>query len=147
MANINFNIGASIKIKKPFIIFVPLDKTIIIITLMYFNKSFCKFSDLLKILHFGTIIKLKVCFIILIPMDKTINFIWWFFDKKFNRCAVFTIPIMANVKKICPFLFNKFLKIRCTSLIKKIVTQNNKNLCNIWNAWKLANITPDKKNL
>lgn len=66
-------------------------------------------------------------------MDKTINYINWFFDKKFNRCAVFTIPIMANVKKICPFLFNKFLKIRFTSLLKKIVTQNNKicvTLCN-----------------
>lgn len=106
MANINFNIGASIKIKKPFIIFVPLDKTIIIITLMYFNKSFCKFSDFLKILHFGTIIKLKVCFIILIPMDKTINYIKWFFDKKFKGCGVFAIPPIANVIYIWLFLFN-----------------------------------------
>jgi len=133
MANINFNIGASIKIKKPFIIFVPLDKTIIIITLMYFNKSFCKFSDFLKILHFGTIIKLKVCFIILIPMDKTINFIWWFFDKKFNRFIVLAIPTMANVKKICLYLFNLILKFRFTSQNKINVTQIIKfcvTLCN-----------------
>lgn len=126
MANINFNIGASIKIKKPFIIFVPLDKTIIIITLMYFNKSFCKFSNFLKILHFGTIIKLKVWFIILIPMDKTINFICWFFDKKFNRFIVLAIPTMANVKKICLYLFNLILKFRFTSQNKKIITQIKK---------------------
>lgn len=78
-------------------------------------------------------------------MDKTINLINRFFDKNFKGRGVFAIPIDANVKKIFPFLFNKFLKIRFTSLLKKIVTQNNKNLCNIWNAWKLANITPDKK--
>ena len=64
-------------------------------------------------------------------MDKTINYINWFFDKKFNRRGVFAIPIIANVIYFWLFLFNKFLKFRCTSLIKKIVTQNNKNLCNI----------------
>lgn len=108
MAKINFNICPLIKIKKPFIIFIERDKTIIIITIMYFNKSFCKFSDLIKILHFRPIIKLKVCFIILIPMDKNINFILWFFDKKFNRFIVFVIPILLNLKKSAFFCSTDF---------------------------------------
>lgn len=61
-----------------------------------------------------------------VPMDKTINLINWFFDKNFKGRGVFAIPINANVKKICLYLFNLILKFRFTSQNKKIITQIKK---------------------